>query len=114
MVRVWISCGGKATAKVGLVEEENELPFSTYWLLYLPRNRTGVLLTVLAPPETLWQHWACYLGVEYKGWENLLAKNSNEQGTPLVVQWLRIFIPMQGTQVQPLVGELRSHTPLGN
>ena len=25
-------------------------------------SRAGVLLTVLAPPETLWQHWACYLG----------------------------------------------------
>ena len=26
-----------------------------------------------------------------------------------MVQWLRICLPMQGTQVQSLVGELRSH-----
>ena len=34
-------------------------------------------------------------------------------GTSLVVQWLRIHLPMQGTWVQSLVGELRSHKPLG-
>ena len=35
-------------------------------------------------------------------------------GTSLVVQWLRIHFPMQDTQVQSLVGELRSHMPVGN
>ena len=35
-------------------------------------------------------------------------------GTSLVVQWLRILLPMQGMQVQSLVGELRSHMPQGN
>ena len=29
-------------------------------------------------------------------------------GTSLVVQWLRVHLAVQGTQVQPLVGELRS------
>ena len=32
-------------------------------------------------------------------------------GTSLVVQWLRICLPMQGTRVRSLVGELRSHMP---
>ena len=41
--------------------------------------------------------------------------NKNESpGTSLVVQWLRICLPMQGTQVRSLVGELRSHMPRGN
>ena len=31
------------------------------------------------------------------------------RGTSLVVQWLRICLAMQGTQVWSLVGELRSH-----
>ena len=31
--------------------------------------------------------------------------------TSLVVQRLRIHLPMQGTWVQPLVGELRAHMP---
>ena len=35
-------------------------------------------------------------------------------GTSLVVQWLRFRSPMQGTQVQSLIGELRSHIPRGN
>jgi len=35
-------------------------------------------------------------------------------GTSLVVQWLRIHLPMQETQVQSLVGELRSHILRGN
>ena len=30
-------------------------------------------------------------------------------GTSLVVQWLRIHPPMQGVQVESLVGELRCH-----
>ena len=35
-------------------------------------------------------------------------------GISLVVQWLRIHLAMQGTQVQSLVGELRSHMPWSN
>ena len=35
-------------------------------------------------------------------------------GDFLVAQWLRVRLPMQGTQVQSLVGELRSHVPLGS
>ena len=35
-------------------------------------------------------------------------------GTSLVVQWLRIHLPMQGTWVRSLIGELRSHMPQGN
>ena len=35
-------------------------------------------------------------------------------GTSLVVQWLRIWLPVQGTWVQSLVLELRSHMPQGN
>ena len=35
-------------------------------------------------------------------------------GTSLVVQWLRIYLVMQGTWVQSLVRELRSHMPQGN
>ena len=35
------------------------------------------------------------------------------RGTSLVVQWLRIHLPMQGTWVQSLVKRLRSHMPWG-
>jgi len=35
-------------------------------------------------------------------------------GTSLVVQWLRMCLAMQGTQVQSLVGELRSYMLWGN
>ena len=35
-------------------------------------------------------------------------------GTSLVVQWLRICLPMQGMRVRSLVGELRSHMPRRN
>ena len=38
----------------------------------------------------------------------------NRRGTPLVVQWLRIRLPMQGAQVGSLVRELQSHMPWGN
>ena len=34
--------------------------------------------------------------------------------TSLVVQWLRIHLPMQGMQVQSLLSELGSHVPWGN
>ena len=33
--------------------------------------------------------------------------------TSLVVQWFRLHLPVQGEQVQSLVGELRSHMPQG-
>ena len=35
-------------------------------------------------------------------------------GTSLVVQWLRICLPVQRIGVQPPVRELRSHMPRGN
>ena len=37
-----------------------------------------------------------------------------ELGISLVVQWLRILHAVQGTQVQSLIGELRSHLPQNN
>ena len=37
----------------------------------------------------------------------------DSEGTSLVVQWLRLRLPMQGVRVQSLVRELRSHMPLG-
>ena len=36
------------------------------------------------------------------------------KGSSLVVQWLRICLPTQGTWVQPLIGELRSHMLRGS
>ena len=38
----------------------------------------------------------------------------NETGISLVVQWLRIHLPMQGTRVRSLLWELRSHMPQSN
>ena len=35
-------------------------------------------------------------------------------GTSLMIQWLRIHLSMQSTQVWSLIGELRSHMPWGN
>ena len=32
-----------------------------------------------------------------------------QKWTSLVVQWLRTCLPRQGTQIQSLIGELRSH-----
>ena len=44
-------------------------------------------------------------------WVSLIRDNL---GTTLVIQWLRICLPMQGTRVWSLVWELRSHLPRGN
>ena len=35
-------------------------------------------------------------------------------GTSLVLQWLKICLPMQGMRVESLVRELRSHMPWGS
>ena len=37
----------------------------------------------------------------------------NTCGDSLVVQWLRLCLPMQGVQVRTLIRELRSHMPYG-
>ena len=44
-------------------------------------------------------------------YNNLLKSSA---GTSLMVQWLRICLPMQGTRVRSLVGELRPHMLWGN
>ena len=36
------------------------------------------------------------------------------KGTSLVIQWLRIHLETQGTEVQSLITELRSHMPWSN
>ena len=46
--------------------------------------------------------------------EELDASLRLRTGTSLVVQWLRIHFPMQGTRVRSLVRELRSHMLRGN
>ena len=47
-------------------------------------------------------------GKGIKGYKQL------RSGTSTAVQWLRICLAMQWTQVPSLAGELRSHTPWGN
>ena len=42
-----------------------------------------------------------------------MAVLKNIRGASLAVQWLRLCLPMQGVQVQSLVGQLRSHMPRG-
>ena len=65
----------------------------------------------------------CRLTAEYRPWEGRLrgawalllwTVKMAEDETSLVVQWLRILPAMQGTWVQFLVRELRSHTPQSN
>ena len=36
---------------------------------------------------------------------------NHQSGTSLVLQWLRLCLPVQGVQVQSLVREQRSHVP---
>ena len=40
-----------------------------------------------------------------------LAKLESNQGTSLVVQWLRIYLPKKRMWVQSLISEPRSHMP---
>ena len=47
----------------------------------------------------------------YTCWETILDRQMDFAS--LVVQWLRLCLPIQGTRVQFLVGELRSHMPCG-
>ena len=43
--------------------------------------------------------------VEFNTKRMLWKKKKNSSGSSLVVQWLRVCLPIQGTQVQPLVQE---------
>ena len=64
------------------------------------------------------------LNINFKKWKEILsssnrAKTKKQQKKPgdetsLVVQWLRMCLAMQRTQVQSLVWELRSHMLWGN
>ena len=46
--------------------------------------------------------------------QGIMPSEINQTGTSLVVQWLRIHLPIKGIQVQSLFQELRSHMPRGN
>ena len=53
-------------------------------------------------------HWA---GIKEQGL--LSIKTAPPWRTSLVVQWLRLRLPMQGVWVRSLIRELRSHMPHG-
>ena len=66
--------------------------------------------------KEFWLHTECVLGE--RQWAHPWDPHSNtsitpevplvqnhRQGTSLVAQWLRIYLPMQGTRVRSLVGE---------
>ena len=55
-------------------------------------------------------------GKQHVAYFNAVCKYNKKiyPGISLAVQWLRIHLPMQGTWVRFLVGELRSHMPWGN
>ena len=50
------------------------------------------------------------ISLESNALSYFLRSRSMDKGTSLVVQWLRICLPVQGTRVQSQVGELRSYT----
>ena len=56
----------------------------------------------------------CWFGPSSPGFPRGNSWKAMGTGTSLVVQWLRIHLGMQGTQVQSLVGELRSLMPQSN
>ena len=62
--------------------------------------------------NTIWHHWTVYLKMSNRvnfmlcAFLNTHTKKEN-WGASLVVQWLGIFLPMQGTRVRSLVGVLR-------
>ena len=62
--------------------------------VYIPKNSSSCTLKVIAP-------------YTHDGVFNLNKKLSLKKfsGASLVAQWLRIFLPMQGTRVQALVRE---------
>ena len=47
-------------------------------------------------------------------WAVGISQEKSGRGTSLLVQWLRIHLPMQWIQVRCLVAELRSHMPQSN
>ena len=61
--------------------------------------------------------WVTSGSFQYKeqtSFKLVAAIKTPQGGTSLVVQWLRIHLPMQGMWVRSLFGELRSHIPKGN
>ena len=43
-----------------------------------------------------------------------MSQEEKETGTSLVIQWLRVCLPLQGMWVQSLVRELGFHMPWSN
>ena len=60
--------------------------------------------------------WMQPFFTQQKLWERRQRRKTKKsgEGLSLVVQWLRICLPMQRTRVWSLVGALRAHKPQGN
>ena len=82
-----------------------------------PGSKTGKELKLCLEMDGRWGEGECGAG-EAEIPDRWLCRNGRVaaerkpcRGTSLVVQWLRIRLPMQATCVPPLVRELRSHMP---
>lgn len=73
------------------------------------------LSTMQASELVSWLHsyplsWAIWAAIKKKKYPKL----GRNVGTSLAVQWLIIHLPVQGTLIWSLVGQLRSYLPRGN
>ena len=76
-------------------------------------GRPGMLQSM--GPQRVGHYWVTQLNwTEPEYPDTLVSHLTKLVETSLVVQWLRVHLPMQGTWVLSLVGKLRSHMPWGN
>lgn len=65
---------------------------------------TAYFFRHLSFSPAIFLQWKC-------GDMDLMKKTKRTRGTFLVIQWIRLCLPMQGLQVRPLVSKLRSCMP---
>ena len=84
------------------------------WILVLipPLPKPGVvtyfsicILKLAVGDNNIWSTWLHRVIVKLT-WSILVCSKRHQTGTPLVVQWLRICLPMWGMWVPSLVGEV--------
>ena len=97
-------------------------PQPTWNHIFVTMSTLGTYsLTIKVMQLTPARRACAWIGGEFHGvfhplslYSILLNLSQANAGTSVVFQWLRIRLPMQGTWVQSLVRELRSHMPQGN
>ena len=111
------SRSNKPAMKLLWKNTEGAMPLSIIKIAHLQSySEFFIMQTFHNPYQQLFPQVAVKVSLKKKRKKDFMAwfLQNHKKGISIVVQWLRIYLPMKGTWIQSLVRKLRSYLPPGS